>query len=43
MTYHIEPWAGKIESPVVLIYPDGKRQEFRYGKELMQTIFHEPK
>ena len=42
MTYHIEPWVGKILSPVILLYPDGKRQEFRDGKELMQTIFPEP-
>ena len=42
MTFHIEPWVGKILSPVVLLYPDGKRQEFRDGKELMQTIFPEP-
>lgn len=42
MTYHLEPWIKKIVSPIVLIYPDGERQDFHNGAEVAANIFSEP-
>ena len=42
MTYHLEPWVGKILSPVVLIYPDGERRGYDSGKAVAEEIFQRP-
>ena len=39
MTYHLEPWIEKIVSPVVLTFPDGKKQEYLNGKTIANTSF----
>lgn len=41
MTYHIEPWVEKIESPVVLAFTDGRRWEYADGISIKEQVFYE--
>ena len=39
MTYKLPPALGKILSPVVLVFPDGTRRDYKDGKAAAEAIF----
>ncbi len=39
MTYKLNPEIRKIISPVVLIFPNGDKQEFEDGKAATEAVF----
>lgn len=39
MTYILNPSIGKIESPVILVFPDGKRRSYQNGTALVDDVF----
>ena len=39
MTYKLNPSLEKIQSPVVLIFPDGERREYINGVAVVEDVF----
>lgn len=39
MTYKLEPGLGRIKSPIVLIFPDGHREEYTSGSDVVEAVF----
>lgn len=39
MTYKLNPALSKILSPIILILPDGNKQEYENGNELVEAVF----
>ena len=39
MTYKLNPEIGKIQSPVILIFPDGERREYIDGAAVVEDVF----
>lgn len=40
MTYRLEPIIEKIVSPVVLIFPDGNKKEYKSGAKACEDTFN---
>ena len=39
MTYKLNPEIGKIQSPVILIFPNGQRAEYASGAAVVEDTF----
>lgn len=39
MTYKLNPEIGKIQSPVILIFPDGERKKYINGAAVCEAVF----
>ena len=39
MTYKLEPGLSRITSPIVLIFPDGHREEYSSGTDVVEAVF----
>ena len=39
MTYKVDPYIGKINSSLVLIFPNGERKEFKNGAEACSVVY----
>lgn len=39
MTYKLEPGLRKIQSPVVLVFPDGETRAFENGAAVTEAVF----
>ncbi len=40
MTYKLNPEIGKIQSPIVLILPDGERKKYINGVAVCEAVFN---
>jgi hypothetical protein len=41
MTFKLNPELDKLLSPVILIFPDGMRKEYRPGAKVMAAVFEQ--
>ncbi len=39
MNYKIEPWVGKISSPITAVFPDGEKRSYCNGKAVVDDAF----
>ena len=39
MTYKLNPSLEKIQSPILLIFPDGERREYKDGAAVVEDVF----
>ncbi|MBR3245125.1 MAG: hypothetical protein IKF90_20940 [Parasporobacterium sp.] len=41
MTYKLNPAIAKVKSPVILVYPENRREEYRSGEDAAEAVFEE--